>query len=88
MGGWVMPLVASVPELLAVNVYVPATSMLQPANWATPATAAFGFAVHHVIQGSHPTDATCRRFVDDLVAHYDVAKPNPSRSKRTRSPKR
>jgi DNA-binding transcriptional regulator YbjK len=51
-------------------------------------SAAFGFAVHHVIQGSHPTDRTCRRFVDDLVAHYDAAKPNRSRSKRTRSPKR
>jgi hypothetical protein len=44
--------------------------------------AAFGFAVHHVIQGSHPTDATCRRFVEDLVAHYDVPKPNRSRSTR------
>jgi DNA-binding transcriptional regulator YbjK len=48
-------------------------------------SAAFGFAVHHVIQGSHPTDATCRRFVDDLVAHYDEPKPGGSRSKRTRS---
>jgi DNA-binding transcriptional regulator YbjK len=46
-------------------------------------SAAFGFAVHHVIQGSHPTDATCRRFVDDLVAHYDVPKPSRPRSKRT-----
>jgi hypothetical protein len=27
--------------------------------------------VLHVIQGSHPTDATCRRFVDDLLAKYD-----------------
>jgi DNA-binding transcriptional regulator YbjK len=45
-------------------------------------SAAFGFAVHHVIQGSHPTDATCRRFVDDLVAHYDVPKPNRLRAKR------
>jgi DNA-binding transcriptional regulator YbjK len=35
-------------------------------------SAAFGFAVHHVIQGSHPTDAACRRFVEHLVAHYDV----------------
>ena len=47
-------------------------------------SAAFGFAVHHVIQGSHPSDATCRRFVEELVAHYDVPKPNRSRSKRTR----
>ena len=31
---------------VAVNVYVPGRSMLQPANAATPATAAFGFAVH------------------------------------------
>ena len=45
-------------------------------------SAAFGFAVLHVIQGSHPTDATCRRFVHDLVARYDVPKPNRSRSKR------
>ena len=50
-------------------------------------SAAFGFAVHHIIQGSHPTDATCRTFVEDLVAHYDVPKlkPRKSRSKRTRS---
>jgi DNA-binding transcriptional regulator YbjK len=34
-------------------------------------SAAFGFAVQHAIQGSHPSDATCRRFVDDLVARYD-----------------
>jgi DNA-binding transcriptional regulator YbjK len=33
-------------------------------------SAVFGFAVHQVIQDGHPTDATCRRFVDDLVAHY------------------
>ena len=51
-------------------------------------SAAFGFAVHHVIAGSHPTDATCRGFVDDLVAHYDVAKPKRSRSKRTREDQR
>jgi DNA-binding transcriptional regulator YbjK len=44
---------------------------------------AFGFAVLHVIQGSHPTDAMCRRFVEDLVAQYDVPKPNRSRSQRT-----
>jgi len=30
-----------------------------------------------VIQGSHPTDATCRAFVDDLVARYD--RPTPSK---------
>jgi DNA-binding transcriptional regulator YbjK len=48
-------------------------------------SAAFGFAVLHVIQGSHPDDATCRRFVEDLVAQYDVQEPNPARSKRTRS---
>jgi DNA-binding transcriptional regulator YbjK len=47
-------------------------------------SAAFGFAVHHVIQGGRPTDATCRRFVEDLVAHYDVSEPNLSRSKGTR----
>jgi hypothetical protein len=47
-------------------------------------SAAFGFAVLHVIEGSHPTDATCRRFVEDLLARYDVPKPNRSRSKRTR----
>jgi DNA-binding transcriptional regulator YbjK len=46
-------------------------------------SAAFGFAVRHVIAGSHPTDATCRRFVDDLVARYDV--PKPQRSRATRS---
>ena len=45
-------------------------------------SAAFGFAVLHVIQGSHPTDATCRRFAEDLIARYDVPKPTPSRSKR------
>src|SRR2546430_9343172 len=30
---------------VAVSVYAPATSMVQPANVATPATALFGFAV-------------------------------------------
>jgi hypothetical protein len=35
------------PVLVAVSVYpVPALSILQPANDATPATAASGFAVH------------------------------------------
>ena len=48
-------------------------------------SAAFGFAVLHVIQGSHPTDAACREFVEALLAQYDVPTPNPSRSKRTRS---
>jgi DNA-binding transcriptional regulator YbjK len=48
-------------------------------------SAAFGFAVLHVIQGGHPSDATCRTFVEDLLAKYDVPKPKPSRSKRTRS---
>jgi DNA-binding transcriptional regulator YbjK len=48
-------------------------------------SAAFGFAVHHVIQGTHPTDATCRRFVNNLVAHVDVREPKRSRSKRTGS---
>jgi len=33
-------------------------------------SAAFGFAVQQVISGSHPTDATCRSFADDLVARY------------------
>jgi DNA-binding transcriptional regulator YbjK len=33
--------------------------------------AAFGFAVHHVIQGTHPTDAMCRTFMEDVVARYD-----------------
>jgi hypothetical protein len=47
-------------------------------------SAAFGFAVHHAIQGSHPTDATCQTFVEDLVAHYEVPKLNRSRAKRTR----
>jgi DNA-binding transcriptional regulator YbjK len=51
-------------------------------------SAAFGFAVLHVIQGSHPSDATCRRFVEDLLAKYEAPKPRPSRSKRTRSAKR
>jgi hypothetical protein len=51
-------------------------------------SAAFGFAVHHVIQGSHPTDSTCQRFVEDLVAHYEVPRPNRPRSKRIRSSKR
>jgi DNA-binding transcriptional regulator YbjK len=46
-------------------------------------SAAFGFAVLHVIQGSSPTDATCRRFVDNLLAHYEVPKPNRTRSKGT-----
>src|SRR6266849_2750087 len=49
-------------------------------------SAAFGFAVLHVIQDSHPTDATCRRFVEDLLAQYDVPNPNPSRSKRKGAP--
>jgi DNA-binding transcriptional regulator YbjK len=35
-------------------------------------SAAFGFAVLHVLAGSNPSDATCRRFVADLLAHYDV----------------
>jgi DNA-binding transcriptional regulator YbjK len=43
--------------------------------------AAYGFAVLHVIEGGHPTDAACRRFVDDLFARYDVPKPNLSRPK-------
>jgi DNA-binding transcriptional regulator YbjK len=42
-------------------------------------SAAFGFAVLHVIQGRHPTDATCRRFVEDLLAQYDVPKASRSR---------
>jgi DNA-binding transcriptional regulator YbjK len=46
-------------------------------------SAAFGFAVLHVIEGSHPSDATCRRFVEDLLTHYDVPKPSRPRSKRT-----
>ena len=45
-------------------------------------SAAYGFAVLHVIEGSHPTDAACRRFLENLFAHYDVPKPNLSRSKR------
>src|SRR6476660_5990769 len=41
------PLTAEVSTpSVAVSVYVPVRSMLQPANVATPATAAFGFAVH------------------------------------------
>jgi hypothetical protein len=48
-------------------------------------SAAFGFAALHVVQGSHPSGATCRTFVEDLLAHYDVPKPNRSRSKRSRS---
>lgn len=48
-------------------------------------SAAFGFAVLHVIQGSHPTDAACRRFVEVLVAPYDLVQRNSSRSKATRS---
>jgi DNA-binding transcriptional regulator YbjK len=35
-------------------------------------SAAFGFAVLQVIEGAHPTDATCRRFVHDLLARYEV----------------
>jgi DNA-binding transcriptional regulator YbjK len=35
-------------------------------------SAAFGFAVQQVIQGNHPTDAECRRFMDDLLAHYEL----------------
>jgi DNA-binding transcriptional regulator YbjK len=42
-------------------------------------SAAFGFAVLHVIQDSHPADAACRRFVEHLLAQYDVPEPNPSR---------
>ncbi|MCW2900336.1 MAG: hypothetical protein JWO67_2601 [Streptosporangiaceae bacterium] len=45
-------------------------------------SAAFGFAVLHVIQDSHPTDAACRRFVEHLLVQYNVPKPTPSRSKR------
>jgi hypothetical protein len=51
-------------------------------------SAAFGFAVHHVIQDSRPSDATCRRFVEDLVAGYDVPKPTRSPAKRARSSRR
>ncbi|MCW2600552.1 MAG: hypothetical protein JWM02_2381 [Frankiales bacterium] len=47
-------------------------------------SAAFGFAVLHVIEGRNPSDATCRRFVADLLAHYDVPEPSPSRPTRTR----
>jgi DNA-binding transcriptional regulator YbjK len=41
-------------------------------------SAAFGFAVLHVIAGSNPSDATCRSFVAHLLAHYDVPEPRPS----------
>jgi DNA-binding transcriptional regulator YbjK len=51
-------------------------------------SAAFGFAVLHVIQGSHPSDAMCRRFVEDLLARYAVPKSRPSRSKTNRERKR
>jgi DNA-binding transcriptional regulator YbjK len=50
-------------------------------------SAAYGFAVLHVIQGSHPANATCRRFAEDLNAQYDGPKPNRSRSNRARSRK-
>jgi DNA-binding transcriptional regulator YbjK len=39
-------------------------------------SAAFGFTVQHVIQGSRPTDAECRTFVGDLVAHYERPRRN------------
>ena len=41
-------------------------------------SAAFGFAVVHVLEGSKPTKATCRTFMADLVSRYDV--PDPRRS--------
>jgi AcrR family transcriptional regulator len=44
-------------------------------------SAAFGFAVQHVIQGSHPTDAECRMFVEALLAPYDERRPNRSRKR-------
>ena len=31
-------------------------------------SAAFGFTVLHILQGSYPSEATCRRFAEDLVA--------------------
>ena len=43
-------------------------------------SATFGFAVLHIIKGSHPTDATCRRFVEGLLAHYGVPTPRGTRS--------
>jgi DNA-binding transcriptional regulator YbjK len=49
-------------------------------------SAAFGFAVLHVVEGSEPTEATCRTFVADLVARYDV--PEPRRKGPTRSRER
>jgi hypothetical protein len=48
-------------------------------------SAAFGFAVLHVVQGSHPSDATCRRFAQNLVARYEVPNPNRPTTRRTRS---
>jgi DNA-binding transcriptional regulator YbjK len=47
-------------------------------------SATFGFAVRHVIQGSRPTDRTCRAFVADVVAHYDV----PKHDRRSAGPSR
>jgi len=47
-------------------------------------SAAFGFAVMHVIRDSHPDDATCRRFAGHLVAQYDVRSSNSSWSQETR----
>jgi DNA-binding transcriptional regulator YbjK len=41
-------------------------------------SAAFGFAVLHLVEGSKPSDATCRSFVADLLAHYDVPEPHSS----------
>jgi DNA-binding transcriptional regulator YbjK len=41
-------------------------------------SAAFGFAVLHVLEGRKPPKATCRKFMADLVARYDV--PEPRRS--------
>ena len=43
-------------------------------------SAAFGFTVLHVIGDGHPSDATCRQFVEDLLARYDVANPTLSPS--------
>ena len=51
---------ASEPSV-AVSVYVPALSIAQPANVATPADAALGFAVHVNVAPAGVVIAKCHR---------------------------
>jgi len=52
---------------VAVSVYVPATSIEQPENVATPATAAFGFAVHDNVAAPGVVIASVTELVSPVI---------------------